>query len=213
MGGPHDQPGPSTHPLIRPATYGDADACARLALEPPGGLHVIVGDPRVRLQVARRTFLARATGFGWERTLVAVEDRRVVGMAARFPDTEWPRLRVRTGVVMLAAAGPRHAVPLIRRARVEERIMAPIPSGRVYVMSLAVVPEHRGRGIGARLLDRVSEEAREKGMQAVALDVAADNERAIRFYRREGFETVSEAHVPASRATPALGALRMERPV
>src|SRR5207249_1289727 len=80
-------------------------------------------------------------------------------------------------------------------------------------MSLAVLPEHRGRGIGARLLDAVSGEAAAAGLSALALDVAADNEAAIRFYVREGFHRVSEAHIPASRRTPALGVVRMERPV
>ena len=198
---------------LRAATLRDAEVCARLALEPPGGLHVIVGDPRIRFQIARDTFRARDTGFGWERTIVAVRSGEVVGMAARFRDAEWPRLRLRTGMVMLRAAGPRFAIPLIRRGRVEERTMTAIPPGRMYVMSLAVLPEHRGRGIGARLLDAVSGEAAAAGLSALALDVASDNEAAIRFYVREGFHRVSEAHIPASRRTPALGVVRMERPV
>jgi ribosomal protein S18 acetylase RimI-like enzyme len=197
---------------LRPATPRDADVCAALALEPPGGLHVIVADPRARFDIARRTFLARGTGFGWERTLVAEHGGRVVGMVARFTDREWPRLRLKTGMVMLAAAGPRYAIPLIRRGRLEERTMAPIPSGRIYVMSLAVEADWRGDGIGVRLLDAVSAEAARDRMQAVALDVAPENGDAIRFYLREGFQRISEGHVPASRSAPALGAIRMERP-
>jgi ribosomal protein S18 acetylase RimI-like enzyme len=198
---------------LRPAVPADADACARLALEPPGGLHLIVADGRTRFHVARRTFAARGTGFGWERSLVADGGGSVVAMVARFPDTDWPRLRIRTGAVMLAAAGPRYAIPLLRRGRIEERAMAPIGPGRMYVMSLAVDPARRGEGIGAKLLARVCEEARADGLRAVALDVSSDNERAIRFYRREGFTTVSEARVPATRSMPVFGMVRMERTV
>ena len=96
----------------------------------------VLPDPAARLHISRTTFLARGTAFGWERTLVAEIDGRVVGMAARFPQSEWARLRLRTGVAMLGAAGPRYVVPLIRRGRLEERAMAPIPPGRMYVMSL-----------------------------------------------------------------------------
>lgn len=196
---------------MRPATPGDADVCAFLALEPPGGLHVIVADPSARLRIARATFLARGTAFGWERTLVADLGGRVVGMAARFARSEWSRLRLRTGIAMLGAAHARDIVPLIRRGRLEERAIAPIPPGRMYVMSLAVEPSHRRRGIGARLLDAVSQEARRQELAAVALDVAGENDGAVRFYVREGFVRVSESRVPGAGTTPAMTTIRMER--
>jgi ribosomal protein S18 acetylase RimI-like enzyme len=195
---------------LRPAGPDDADVCSVLVLEPPSGLHSIVRDPAARLEIARRTFLARGTAFGWERTLVAERDGTVLGMGARFLDHEWPRLRLRTGTVMLGAAGPRYVVPLLRRARIEERVMAPIPPGRCYVTSLAVLPDERRQGTGAMLLRAVAQEARGRGLAAVALDVASHNEAAIRFYRREGFVVVSECRLPATGSTPALGAIRME---
>ena len=91
--------------------------------------------------------------------------------------------------------------------------MAPIPPGRMYVMSLAVDPSCRGRGIGARLVDAVTVEARAGGLDAVALDVAEQNSGAIRFYVREGFTKVAEGRVPMTRTTPAMAMIRMERGV
>ena len=89
--------------------------------------------------------------------------------------------------------------------------MAPIPPRRMYVMSLAVLAPERGRGMGAALLREVSDEARSAGLRAVALDVAVGNEAAIRFYRREGFVTVSERRPSGAEDASGLGAIRMER--
>jgi ribosomal protein S18 acetylase RimI-like enzyme len=197
---------------LRPATPEDAPVAARLLLEPPGGLNAIF-PPEVALRVSRASFVAGGTSFGHERSLIAEIDERAVGLLARFPGNEWPRLRVRTGLVMLRAAGLRHGASLIRRGRMEDRLMPQIPSDVLFVMSLAVLPKHRGQGIGARLLAHASREASDRRLRAVALDVAPENEAAIRFYVREGFGEVARSEVPASARLPAIGFVRMERSV
>lgn len=196
---------------VRAATRADADTCARLALEPPGGLNLVIASRAARLRVTRQVFLSRATAFGFERTLVADLQGEVAGMVARFSDAEWPALRVRTGVVMVAAAGPLHWPAIVRRGVVEERAMPPIAPSRLYVIALAVDEGHRGRGIGTALLRRVVDEASARGLRAVALDVASDNEAAIRLYRREGFAKISEARIAPTRGLPELASMRMER--
>lgn len=56
-------------------------------------------------------------------------------------------------------------------------------------LSLAVVAEARGRGIGTRLLDALVETARAAGHRAVSLSVEPDNP-ALRLYERAGFSRV-----------------------
>jgi GNAT superfamily N-acetyltransferase len=61
-------------------------------------------------------------------------------------------------------------------------------AGRVaWVEELYVAPEHRGRGLGTRLLDRAAEEARRAGCVSLELEVVQGHERAARLYVREGF--------------------------
>ena len=197
---------------IRPAIRSDARACARLIVEPSGGINAILGDRRAALRAARAAFLVGDTGLGWNRSLVADEGGIVVGLAARLPGSEWSRLRVRTGLAMLVGARGR-AHRLVWRGAVYDRAVPTIPADVLYVMSLAVLPGRRGRGIGAALLARVGEEAAGLGVRAVALDVDAGNGRGIASYRREGFEPVAEVAAPASRGLPPLASIRMERPV
>ena len=49
------------------------------------------------------------------------------------------------------------------------------------------VSEH-GRGLGSRVLRHVEDEARRRGLQRVVLGVNRFNEKAIRAYRRNGYE-------------------------
>lgn len=61
---------------------------------------------------------------------------------------------------------------------------------RLVVGDLYVAAPYRGTGLARRLLDRAAERAREAGCAEVVLDVDADNERALGFYEKVGFETV-----------------------
>jgi L-amino acid N-acyltransferase YncA len=63
-------------------------------------------------------------------------------------------------------------------------------------LTLGVVGEHRGRGIGARLLERGRECARDLGTEKLYNSVPSTNENAIAFLESEGWETeaVRERH-------------------
>jgi ribosomal protein S18 acetylase RimI-like enzyme len=57
----------------------------------------------------------------------------------------------------------------------------------INIHDLAVLPSHRGRGIGRRLLDAVEQRARATGCCKVTLEVQEDNARARRIYEAAGF--------------------------
>ena len=59
-------------------------------------------------------------------------------------------------------------------------------------LSMAVRPDRRGLGIGTALLERLCAAARERGFGRISLSVDVRN-RALRLYRRLGFEVVAEA--------------------
>ena len=55
---------------------------------------------------------------------------------------------------------------------------------------LFVVPIHRGRGVGTRVMEFVAEECQSLGVVALRLEVEQDNETAQALYERAGFEAV-----------------------
>ncbi len=63
-----------------------------------------------------------------------------------------------------------------------------------HLDQLAVAPEQFGSGLAIQLLD----EARARSSKAVYLDVNCDNNRACRFYQRQGFVVDGEGVNPRS---------------
>ena len=58
-------------------------------------------------------------------------------------------------------------------------------------LTIAVVPSHRGHGLGEELLSELLDQARENGFKEISLSVEPDNP-ALHLYERHGFSTVAE---------------------
>jgi len=54
-------------------------------------------------------------------------------------------------------------------------------------LGMGVIPEHRGKGIGRRLIEVTLNAARAKGLARIDLQVREDNIPALSLYRRFGF--------------------------
>lgn len=72
-----------------------------------------------------------------------------------------------------------------------------------WVGGMGTVPAQRRRGLGEKALHEGIEAARARGCHAVWLEVIAENEAAIRLYRKLGFEHVRELVVWALEKTGA----------
>ncbi|CAJ0598946.1 unnamed protein product [Cylicocyclus nassatus] len=57
----------------------------------------------------------------------------------------------------------------------------------LYIMSLAVHPLYRCRGIGSRLLDFAINKAESHSVSTIRLHVQINNQNAIHFYKNRGF--------------------------
>ncbi|WP_137702329.1 GNAT family N-acetyltransferase [Marimonas lutisalis] len=64
-----------------------------------------------------------------------------------------------------------------------------------FIESLACFPEHRGRGLGSRLLDIAVTIGRDKDADVISLLVEDNNLGAIRLYERRGFEATEEREI------------------
>jgi len=62
------------------------------------------------------------------------------------------------------------------------------------IQNLGVTPEHRGCRLGMNLLCRCLEGFRRSGVHRVHLEVTAQNDAALRLYRRVGFRTVKTVY-------------------
>ncbi len=82
-------------------------------------------------------------------------------------------------------------------------------TGLGAIQNLGVTTEHRGRGLGSALLLQALHGFRRTGLGRAFLEVTAQNEGAIRLYRRLGFrcrKTIYKAVDTSGRLQPMAGA-------
>jgi len=69
------------------------------------------------------------------------------------------------------------------------------------IQNLGILPRYRGHGLGGLLLQQAMHGFAQSGLRQVVLEVTAQNERAVRLYRRLGFRRVKTLY----KAVPAPG--------
>jgi ribosomal-protein-alanine N-acetyltransferase len=58
------------------------------------------------------------------------------------------------------------------------------------IITIDVVPAAQGKNLGAMLMKAAEDELRKAGCDYVSLEVAVDNERALRFYKKHGYSVL-----------------------
>ena len=104
----------------------------------------------------------------------------VVPPSALAETLEEVRAAIETGQVFLAWDGP-EAVGTVRYE---------VHPDYLYVGRLAVPPRYRGRGVGAALMVRLEELARDKGLPKVRLGTRQSMPGNLAFYSRLGYTVV-----------------------
>lgn len=166
---------------IRPAARDDSGTIAALFLISSDGLAEYiwqqVAEPGESvLEAGARRYARRDAEFSYEHCLIADRDGAALGMAHSFP------MRVDPD----AARGDD---PVLRPyAELED-------DGSLYLSGVAVFPEHRGQGIGSRLMSAVTDRAAKSGLPRVSLICFERNAGALRLYRRLGFREVDRRPV------------------
>ncbi|AFK51197.1 ribosomal-protein-alanine acetyltransferase [Thermogladius calderae 1633] len=84
------------------------------------------------------------------------------------------------GVVLVAEVG----------GRVIGYAAGVVEEGYGHVVSIAVAPSWQGKGVGSLLLEKLEEKLRGLGAACFVLEVAVDNERALRLYTKSGYRVV-----------------------
>jgi GNAT superfamily N-acetyltransferase len=69
-----------------------------------------------------------------------------------------------------------------------------IGRARANIQNIGVTPLHRGRGVGAALIQTAISGLQHVGVRTVALEVTAVNESAVRLYRHLGFRSVKTVY-------------------
>lgn len=74
---------------------------------------------------------------------------------------------------------------------------------RLYIMTLGCLYTYRRLGIGATMLEHVLDHAQRKGVDNIYLHVQINNDGAIEFYKKFGFEVVDKKEDYYKRIEPS----------
>lgn len=175
---------------IRPARVADTPILARLHRRSlPDAFLPTLGEPFLR-----RLYRALASDPG-AVTMVAETGGQVVGFATgvRSVRTFYRRFCLRHGVSAGLVAIPHLLRPSALR-RVYETARYPTTESQLpdsELLSIAVAPGCRSRGVGKELADRMLRGLAELGVGDVKVVVAAANDQGNRFYDRIGFQPLT----------------------
>ena len=133
-----------------------------------------------------------------ENTLVIIDEARsppvvgalVVGALVGSLARVIRRTNTRTAAHLFRWYGPGLVARFPALARAGKALDA-LESEDYYLSHIAVLPEHRGRGMGKELLLAGEEHARQQGAQRLVLDVEEHNEGARSFYERLAYRRAS----------------------
>ena len=168
-------------PPIRRATVADAAALARLVNFAGEGMPLyfwrrIAGDGEDPWEIGRRR-----------------QGERVADSTIFVVDQGGGAVACLTGYPVPAFPEPVGAdEPDIFRPLAELENLAPLTW---YVNVLAALPEHRGRGFGARLLALAEDIARDRGLPAMSLIISSGNAGARRLYQRTGYVEIARREI------------------
>lgn len=138
------------------------------------------------------------TAFSKELIWIEEEEGTVRGTILGIPGREKKLLEKsigKYGKEIGRIAGLRRTIIMIFRGRLG-RYLSVIDTDEYYIGNLAVHEDHRGKGIGPALLDRIRDVAVSAGYRKLSLLVELGNDHAEHVYTRFGFETVRTIDFP-----------------
>jgi ribosomal protein S18 acetylase RimI-like enzyme len=102
---------------------------------------------------------------------------------------DWPSHEGDYGVVAESEDGERIGAAWYRDYPREE-LSQDIPT---HELSIALIPEARGRQTGRKLMENLLKGARGQGIEKLVLQVKPENERAKALYEQVGFQTITQS--------------------
>ena len=160
---------------IRQAAREDCARIARLYMIASDGIAEYmwsrVDEPGSSLlEIGERRYAREDTALSYQNCLVAENDGGVIGMMLSYAMHGWE------GDGATSTVDP-----------VLEPFTELVDHGSLYIAALAMFHEHRGLGIGTRLLAEAQRRARTMGLERLSLICFEKNLKALCLYKRIGF--------------------------
>lgn len=175
---------------IMPARPEHAAAAAELIHASGPKIHerMYVGDREFALRTIAKIFRAPDALVCFSNATAACADGRVKGLMIAY-EKKHERTQGLRYFRLVFRLLPLHRFPMALIHMLLMRYMIrPIGEKSLFLAAVAVSADSRGAGIGFALMKALIEDARRRGLNQIEADVEIDNQAAIDFYRRFGFQ-------------------------
>lgn len=125
--------------------------------------------------------------------IVAKVDNEVVGISLSYPS----RFHGINDAI-------KNFLPKDRLDHLHDFFSSAVPDS-LYIDSLAVHEKYRRRGICSRFISLAADRARREGLLALSLIVLADNDAALKLYKKHGFRLVKDIRLDYHELIPHHG--------
>lgn len=187
--------------VIERAAKGDADLAAGLTLMAYKDLayDIFGGKCEARiLDYLKKLWIAEENRFSYQYSYIAKISSEPVGLITCYPGNLSKKLicsTVKRSIKIGKAHFLWHIINHLNYYYYFASTREAYPD-EFYIGTLAVLPEYRSHGIGAKMIDFTKTTAKAQGFGKCSLLVEASNIRGIRFYERNGFKKVLYSEKP-----------------
>uniref|UniRef100_A0A7C4U6Z7 GNAT family N-acetyltransferase n=1 Tax=candidate division WOR-3 bacterium TaxID=2052148 RepID=A0A7C4U6Z7_UNCW3 len=181
---------------VRKSTLGDNKDFTELVLISAPYFPILFGD-KIKT-VLQDLFHYHFNLFSFEHVYFAEVDGEKAGMILGYDWQVKKREDLRTGFLLFKKIG----VSILCKFSTLMKFNATVGSvcdGEYYISNIATYPQHRGLGVGKRLILEAEQEAKVVGAERILLDVEKENISAIDFYKKLGYKTIKEFSIPLQR--------------
>lgn len=159
---------------------------ARFAeLSAPDYFPALMG-PRIE-EALEYIYTKKGSIFGYDKAYFAKDGKELIGAASVYDHEDKRGSTFSMAIYFFQSMGLStfgQAAPLLKA----DFKMARTKPNQTYFCNFGVDPDHRCKGAGSAILNRAIEDARKKGKTHMVLDVETWNKRAMKLYKRTGFE-------------------------
>jgi len=192
---------------FRPAKLEDAKLAGRLLFEtfPKKATYIIgLGSEERAKKILTKIFPLKGHRLSYDVTQIILYEGRAVGLMTSFAGRMLGQLDRRLDWYLLKQYRFRGKLALFIRGYPLFFIQEATHK-EYFLSNLAVKKGYRGKGIGAKALVNVEDQAKDAGYDRVSLIVNIENKDARRFYDRNGF-SMRAMHLESNQRVKYLGA-------
>lgn len=142
-------------------------------------------------EIISEAYLVSNNEYSFENAYFIEYNNRIIGMVSGY--TKSVKAGFKRNILSKSAKGSKSKTRIFSAiGRILSMFLGPRKEGEFYIQGIALSKEMRGKGLGQKLLEYISEKSINLGYNTLSLDVSSKNINAINSYKKFGMKVSSQ---------------------